>query len=168
MEKLTHAQLLSRLSQFSRAQYEAAAIDDQEFAQECGDVVSVITEALESRTVLAAMTGATFLDIPMMPRTCVTSAAISILTAARKSGARAFLATTEARGREVVRTQGVDRTWLARIGDMKTLSGAKVIVVDDAELMEKTFSQMYPRSTGLRAHLAELVGVRVYWLTSEN
>jgi hypothetical protein len=54
MEKLTHAQLLSRLSQFSGAQHEAAAIDDHDFARECADVVSIISELLEARTKLAA------------------------------------------------------------------------------------------------------------------
>lgn len=53
MEKLTHAQLLSRLAQFSGAQHEAAAIDDQDFARECADVVSIISELLEARATLA-------------------------------------------------------------------------------------------------------------------
>lgn len=67
MEKLSNNQLLSRLSQFSGAQHEAAAIDDHDFARECADVVSIITEVLEARTKLAG-SGATFIDIPMMAR----------------------------------------------------------------------------------------------------
>jgi hypothetical protein len=53
MEKLTHTQLLNRLAQFSGAHYEAAAIEDHDFARECADMVSVITEVLETRTKLA-------------------------------------------------------------------------------------------------------------------
>ncbi|MEG6417503.1 hypothetical protein QCN17_23130 [Enterobacter asburiae] len=165
MEKLTHTQLLNRLAQFSGAHYEAAAIEDHDFARECADMVSVITEVLEARTKLAG-TGATFIDIPMMARTCVTTTAISILTAARKSGVLAMLATTKERGQWLVRERGLMPQTIVRIGDLDTLSRAKVIVVDDAQLMEEWFAKVYPRAAGLRAHLAELTGARVYWLTS--
>lgn len=165
MEKLTHTQLLNRLAQFSGAHYEAAAIEDHDFARECADMVSVITEVLEARTKLAG-TGATFIDIPMMARTCVTTTAISILMAARKSGALALLATTEERGQWLIKQRGLTPQCIVRLGDFETLSRAKVIVVDDAQLMEEWFAKVYPRSAGLRAHLAELTGARVYWLTS--
>lgn len=166
MEKLTHTQLLNRLAQFSGAHYEAAAIEDHDFARECADMVSVITEVLEARTKLAG-TGATFIDIPMMARTCVTTTAISILTAARKSGVLAMIATTEERGRWLMKERGIAPQCIARIGDFDSLSRANVLVVDDAQLMEVWFSKVYPRSAGLRAHLAELAGVRVYWLTGQ-
>ena len=165
MEKLTHTQLLNRLAKFSGAHYEAAAIEDHDFARECSDMVSVITEVLEARTKLAG-TGATFIDIPMMARTCVTTTAISILTAARKSGSLALLATTEERGQWLTRYRGLTPQCIVRLGDLDTLSRAKVIVVDDAQLMEEWFAKVYPRAAGLRAHLAELTGARVYWLTS--
>lgn len=167
MDKLTHTQLLNRLSQFSGAQHEAAAIDDHDFARECADVVSIITEVLEARIKLAG-TGATFIDIPMMARTCVTTTAISILTAARKSGVLAMIATTEERGRWLMKERGIAPQCIARIGDFDSLSRANVLVVDDAQLMEVWFSKVYPRSAGLRAHLAELTGKRVYWLTSKE
>ncbi|SUY95344.1 Uncharacterised protein [Citrobacter freundii] len=167
MEKLTHTQMLSRLAQFSGAQHEAAAIDDHEFARECADVVSIITEVLEARTKLAG-TGATFIDIPMMARTCVTTTAISILTAARKSGVLAMIATTEERGRWLMKERGIAPQCIARIGDFDSLRRANVLVVDDAQLMEAWFTRVYPRSSGLRAHLAELAGARVYWITSKE
>lgn len=167
MEKLSNNQLLSRLSQFSGAQHEAAAIDDHDFARECADVVSIITEVLEARTKLAG-SGATFIDIPMMARTCVTTTAISILTAARKSGALAMIATTEDRRQWLMQKHGIAPQSIVRLGDLDTLKRANVLVVDDAQLMEVWFSKVYPRSAGLRAHLAELTGTRVYWLTSKD
>lgn len=167
MDKLTHSQLLSRLAQFSGAHYEASAIEDHEFARECADVASVITEVLEARTKLAG-NGATFIDIPMMARTCVTTTAISILTAARKSGALALLATTEERRRWLMKEHGLTPQCIVRLGDFETLSRANVLVVDDAQLMEEWFAKTYPRSAGLRAHLAELAGARVYWITSKD
>ena len=166
MDKLTHIQLLSRLAQFSGAHHEAAAIDDQDFARECADVVSVITEVLEARGNQAA-SGATFIDIPMMARTCVTSTAISILTAARKSGELAMLATTEAQGQWLIKERGLTPQTIVRIGDLDTLRRAKVIVVDDAQYMEAQFAKIYSNAGGLRAHLAQLTGARVYWLTGQ-
>lgn len=165
MEKLTHTQLLSRLAQFSQAHHEAAAIDDQDFARECADVVSIITEVLEARGKQAG-TGATFIDIPMTPRTCVTSTAISILKAAHKAGRRAVIATTDGQAQLLVRERGLDRSWLVRIGDLDSLSRASVIVVDDAEFMAAKFAKIYPSYAGLRAHLAQLSNTYVYWLTS--
>jgi len=160
MEKLTHSQLLSRLAQFSGAQHEAAAL-----AQECGDVVSVITEVLETRGNLTAA-GARFVDIPMTPRTCVTSTAISILRAARAAGDNAVIATTEAQGQLLAERYNLDRNWLIRIGDLGALSRYRVFIVDDAKLMEEMFSKMHPDIAGLRAHLAVRAGCLVYWLTS--
>lgn len=167
MDKLTHSQLLSRLAQFSGAHSEASAMDDQDFARECADMVSVITEVLEARTKMAG-TGATFIDIPMMARTCVTTTAISILTAARKSGELAMLATTEEQGRWLMKERGLTPQTIVRIGDLETLSRATVIVVDDAQLMEEKFAKIYPRGGGLRAHLGALSNTRVYWLTSRT
>lgn len=166
MEKLTHTQLLNRLAQFSGAHYEAAAIEDHDFARECADMVSVITEVLEARGNQAAF-GATFIDIPMMARTCVTSTAISILTAARKSGELAMLATTEAQGQWLIKERGLTPQTIVRIGDLDTLRRARVIVVDDAQFMEEKFAKIYPRGGGLRAHLGALSNTRVYWLTSK-
>lgn len=165
MEKLTHPQLLSRLSQFSRAQHDAAAIDDQDFARECADVVSVITEVLETRGNMAAA-GARFVDIPMTPRTCVTSTAISILRAARAAGESAVIATTDAQGQWLAQRYNLDPSWWIRIGDQRALSKYRVFIVDDAQLMEEKFSKMYPDIAGLRAHLATRAGCLVYWLTS--
>lgn len=166
MEKLTHTQLLSRLSQFSGARHEAVAFDDHDFERECADVVSVITEVLEARTKIDG-SGATFIDIPMMARTCVTTTAISILTAARKSGSLAMLATTEEQGRWLMKERGLTPQTIVRIGDLDTLRRATVIVVDDAQLMEEKFAKIYPRSGGLRAYLGSLSKARVYWLTSQ-
>lgn len=165
MDKLTHSQLLSRLGQFSGAHSEASAMDDQDFARECADMVSVITEVLEARTKMAG-TGATFIDIPMMARTCVTTTAISILTAARKSGALAMLATTEAQGQLLIRERGLTPQTIVNIGNLDRLRRATVIVVDDAQLMEEKFAKIYPRGGGLRAHLGALSNTQVYWLTS--
>ncbi|EAY4270150.1 hypothetical protein QO951_004328 [Salmonella enterica] len=168
MEKLTHTQLLNRLAQFSGAHYEAAAIEDHDFARECADMVSVITEVLEARGNQAA-SGATFIDIPMMARTCVTTTAISILTAAHKSGALALLATTEAQGQWLMKERGLTHHSIVRLGDLDRLRRARVIVVDDAQYMEAQFAKIYPNAAGgLRAHLAQLTGVRVYWLTSKD
>ncbi|WP_048796178.1 MULTISPECIES: hypothetical protein [Serratia] len=165
MEKLTHTQLLSRLAQFSGAQHEAAVIDDQDFARECADVVSVITEVLETRTKLAGI-GATFIDIPMMPRTCVTSTAISILKAARAAGERAVIATTDEQAKWLMQHHDLDPSWWIRVGDLQALSFHRVFIVDDAQHMEARFSKIHPNIAGLRAHLAERAGARVYWLTS--
>ena len=167
MNKLTLSQLLSRLAQFSGAHDEAIATEDHEFACECADMVSVITEVLEARGNQAA-SGATFIDIPMMARTCVTTTAISILTAARKSGELAMLATTEAQGQWLIKERGLHPQAIVRIGDLDTMRRAKVIVVDDAEFMEERFAKIYPRGGGLRAHLSALSGTRVYWLTSKS
>lgn len=167
MEKLTHTQLLSRLAQFSGAQHEAAAIDDQEFARECADVASVITEVLEARTKLAG-NGTTFIDIPMMARTCVTTTAISILEAARQSPGIALIATNKERGQLLMRMHGLTPRCIASIADLDTLRRANVIVVDDATFMEEWFSKVYPGSAGLRAHLSELPGALVYWLTAKR
>lgn len=165
MEKLTHTQLLNRLTQFSGAHYEAAAIEDHDFAHECADMVSVITEVLEARAKLAG-TGATFIDIPMMARTCVTSTAISILRAARAAGDNAVIATTEAQGRWLAERYNLDPSWFILIGDMRALSRYRVFIVDDAQQMEERFSKMYPDIAGLRVHLATRAGCLVYWLTS--
>jgi hypothetical protein len=65
-----------------------------------------------------------------------------------------MLATTKARGQWLVRERGLMPKPLSGSWHLDTLSRAKVIVVDDAQLMEEWFAKVYPRAAGLRAHLA--------------
>lgn len=175
MEKLSNEQLISRLTQFSQAHSEALAFEDEDYARECSDVVSIIRELMEARTIISGKpTGdvapvrerATFVDIPMLPRSGVTTTAISILKAERQAGKNAFIATTHEQAGWLSRYRGVAPAWMARIGDLGTLSTANVIIVDDAEYMEVMFSKIFPRAGGLRAYLSVIGSARVYWLTS--